>query len=185
LGKLNIKELDTTKTIKLTLADNSVMKSYGVIEDVLVNVKDLVFPVDFVILDMKEDEEAQVILGRPLLAISSTFIDMLRGEILLKMGDEECTIKVYREKHNQFWKIEVRKSNDVSSPSEGEKEICELEEEMSQLTIKARKEESHLELSKQMAKLAITKAKENSSWVTRWGKHRKVATKVVRIEFLS
>jgi hypothetical protein len=183
LGKLNIKELDTTNTIKLTLADNFVMKSYGVIEDVLVKVKDLVFLVDFVILDMKEDEEAQVILGRPLLAISSTFIDMLRGEILLKMGDEECTIKVYREKHNQFWKIEVRKSNDVSSPSEGEKEICELEEEMSQL--KAKKEELRLELSKQMAKLAFTKAKENSSWVTIWGKHRMVATKVVRIEFLS
>jgi hypothetical protein len=68
-------------------------------------------------------------------------------------------------------------------PSEGEKEICELEEEMSQL--KAKKEELRLELSKQMAKLAFTKAKENSSWVTIWGKHRKVATKVVRIEFLS
>jgi phage shock protein A len=68
-------------------------------------------------------------------------------------------------------------------PSEGEKEICELEEEMSQL--KAKKEELRLELSKQMAKLAFTKAKENSSWVTIWSKHRKVATKVVRIEFLS
>jgi hypothetical protein len=68
-------------------------------------------------------------------------------------------------------------------PSEGEKEICELEEEMSQL--KAKKEELRLELSKQMAKLAFTKAKENSSWVTIWGKHRMVATKVVRIEFLS
>jgi len=41
----------------LTLADRSFSYPYRVLEDVLVQVNDLVFPADFVILDMAEDEE--------------------------------------------------------------------------------------------------------------------------------
>jgi hypothetical protein len=94
LSKLNIREQKTAKTIELTLADNSIIKSHGIIEDV----KDLIFPAYFVILDMKEDDEGQIFLGRSFLATSSAFINMELGEILLKMGDKERNVKVYREK---------------------------------------------------------------------------------------
>jgi hypothetical protein len=67
LNKLNLGEPKTTKTIELTLADNYVIKSCGLIEDVLVKIKDLMFLVDFVILDMKEDDGIQIILGKPFL----------------------------------------------------------------------------------------------------------------------
>ncbi|MCI68309.1 hypothetical protein A2U01_0089569, partial [Trifolium medium] len=51
-----------------TLANQSVINSCGMVEDVLMKIIDLVFPVDFVILDTEVDNEGQVILGRPFLA---------------------------------------------------------------------------------------------------------------------
>jgi len=38
---------------------------YGVVEDVLMKVDKFILTVDFVILDMKEDEEDPLILDRP------------------------------------------------------------------------------------------------------------------------
>ena len=48
----------------------------GVIEDVLVKVDKFIFPVDFIVLDMDEDKEIAIILGRPLLATSRALIDV-------------------------------------------------------------------------------------------------------------
>lgn len=41
----------------LTLADRSIIYPYGVLEDVLVKVDGLLFPTDFVVLDMPEYSE--------------------------------------------------------------------------------------------------------------------------------
>ena len=41
----------------LQFVDHSVKRPYGVVEDVLVKIDKFVFPVDFVILEMPEDEE--------------------------------------------------------------------------------------------------------------------------------
>ncbi|XP_050889300.1 uncharacterized protein LOC127094518 [Lathyrus oleraceus] len=41
----------------LQFADHSVKKPYGIVEDILVKIDKFVFPVDFVILEMPEDEE--------------------------------------------------------------------------------------------------------------------------------
>ncbi|XP_022158942.1 uncharacterized protein LOC111025397 [Momordica charantia] len=43
-------------TISLQLADRSIKYRRGIIEDVLVKVGKFIFPVDFVVLDMEEDE---------------------------------------------------------------------------------------------------------------------------------
>jgi hypothetical protein len=66
------------------------------IGDVLVKIKDLVFLVDFVILDMNVGDGVQIILGRPFLATSSAFINMECGEIFLRVGDEEQTIREFK-----------------------------------------------------------------------------------------
>ncbi|XP_024630203.1 interaptin-like [Medicago truncatula] len=60
----------------LTLADRSISYPFGVPEDVLVKVNDLVFPADFVILDMAEDEDMPLILGRPFLATGRALVDV-------------------------------------------------------------------------------------------------------------
>lgn len=55
-------------TIVLQLADRSLARPNGIIEDVLVQVGSLIFPVDFVILDFEADLVVPFILGCPFLA---------------------------------------------------------------------------------------------------------------------
>ena len=55
-------------TISLQLADRSYQHPQGVIENVLVKVDKFIFPTDFVILDMEEDDKVPIILNRPFLA---------------------------------------------------------------------------------------------------------------------
>ena len=63
-------------SVSLQLADRSIKYPRGVIEDVLVKVKKLYFLADFIILDMEEDREVSLILGRPFLVMGNTLIDM-------------------------------------------------------------------------------------------------------------
>jgi hypothetical protein len=67
MKKLGYGEPKPTR-MTLTLADRSISYPFGVLEDVLVKINELVFPADFVILDMAEDEDMPLILGRPFLA---------------------------------------------------------------------------------------------------------------------
>ena len=62
--KLNLGEITPT-TLFLQMANRSLTFPKGIIEDVLVKVDKFIFPVDFVVLDMEEDKEALIILGRP------------------------------------------------------------------------------------------------------------------------
>ncbi|XP_009602625.1 uncharacterized protein [Nicotiana tomentosiformis] len=56
----------------LQLADRTMKRPSGILDDVLVKVGNFVFPTDFVILDCKVDEEISIILGRPFLAIGES-----------------------------------------------------------------------------------------------------------------
>ena len=60
--KLGLGEVKST-TISLQLADRSIKYPRGAIEDVLVKVDKFIFPADFIVLDMDEDEEIPLILG--------------------------------------------------------------------------------------------------------------------------
>ncbi|KAL0305317.1 UNVERIFIED_CONTAM: hypothetical protein Sangu_3038500 [Sesamum angustifolium] len=56
--------------VVIQLADRSVVYPEGVLEDVLVQVNELVFPADFYMLDMREDDSpssTSILLGRPFL----------------------------------------------------------------------------------------------------------------------
>ena len=64
-------------------ADRSIKYPYGVIEDVLVKVDKFYFPVDFTILDIDEDKEIPLILGRPFLATGGALIDVKGGKLTL------------------------------------------------------------------------------------------------------
>lgn len=54
-NKLGIGPVQDTR-MTLQFVDHSVKKPYGIVEDVLVKIDKFVFPVDFVILEMPEDE---------------------------------------------------------------------------------------------------------------------------------
>ncbi|XP_049359237.1 uncharacterized protein LOC125823925 [Solanum verrucosum] len=66
-------------SMRLFMADRTVKKLIGVLQDVLVKVKSLIFPADFVILDCDVDFEVPIILGRPFLATGRALVDMEKG----------------------------------------------------------------------------------------------------------
>ena len=73
--KLSLGEITPT-TATLQMADRTVEKPEGIIEDVPVKVGKFIFPADFIILDMEEDSQVPLLLGRPFLATGATLIDM-------------------------------------------------------------------------------------------------------------
>ncbi|XP_042065204.1 uncharacterized protein LOC121808672 [Salvia splendens] len=81
-------------TFTLQMADKSVKYPNGLLENVLVRVNDFIFPVDFVVLDMKEDPNVPLILGRPFLATGKALIDVTKGELTLRHGNKTVIISL-------------------------------------------------------------------------------------------
>ncbi|XP_073127237.1 uncharacterized protein [Henckelia pumila] len=92
--KLSLGEPKSTR-MSLQLADRSIKYPRGIIEDVLVKVDKFIFPVDFVVLDMEEDLDMPLILGRPFLETGKTLIDVQKGELLLRVGEEKISFDVF------------------------------------------------------------------------------------------
>ena len=81
--------------IELSLADGSVRRPHGIVEDVIVKVENCYFPVDFIIMHMKSTKDftdAPIILGRPFLATAKTIMDWGKEEVIFQVG--ESTMKV-------------------------------------------------------------------------------------------
>ena len=86
--RLSLGELAPT-TIILHMADRSMAQLEGVLEDVLVKVRKFIFPVDFVVMKMEEDNHVPLLLGRHFLETGATLIDVQKGELTLRVGNEE------------------------------------------------------------------------------------------------
>ena len=64
--------------VELCLADGSIRKPHGLVEDMIVRIEDCYFPEDFLIVDMKMTRELSqepIILGRPFLATAKAVAD--------------------------------------------------------------------------------------------------------------
>jgi len=79
----------------LQLANNSIKYPYGVVEDVVVQIDKLNFPVDFVVMEMEKDEGVPLILGRPFMKTAKVVINVDEGTLNLKDQDEEVTFNVF------------------------------------------------------------------------------------------
>ncbi|CAH9111996.1 unnamed protein product [Cuscuta europaea] len=88
--KLALGPLKSTRMC-IQLADRSVKYPKGIVEDVLFKVDKFIIPVDFVILDMDQDREVPLILGRPFLGTARALIDVGDGKLVLRVGDETST----------------------------------------------------------------------------------------------
>ncbi|XP_058723133.1 uncharacterized protein LOC131594947 [Vicia villosa] len=86
--RLNLGELQLTK-ISLQLVDRSVNYPMGILEYILVKIGQLYIPTDFVVMDIKEDEEIPVLLGRPFLSTVGAIIDVKKGKLTFEVGDEK------------------------------------------------------------------------------------------------
>ena len=67
------------------------------IEDVLVKVDRFIFPADFIVLDMEEDKEIPIIPSIPFLTIGRAMIDVQKGELKLRVQDDEVRFSVFNE----------------------------------------------------------------------------------------
>ncbi|XP_057986650.1 uncharacterized protein LOC131171198 [Hevea brasiliensis] len=76
--KLEVGELKPT-TISLQLAGRFVKYPVGILENIPIKVGKFFIPVDFVVLEMEEDIQIPIILGRPFLATAGAIIDVKMG----------------------------------------------------------------------------------------------------------
>ncbi|GJZ24175.1 zinc finger, CCHC-type containing protein [Tanacetum coccineum] len=77
--------------IRLSLASHSYIYPLGIVEDVLVEVAEHVYPVDFVILDIKENKKRPFILGTPFLTMAKATIKFDKGTITLRSGKSKAS----------------------------------------------------------------------------------------------
>ncbi|CAM8910994.1 unnamed protein product [Rhodiola kirilowii] len=80
--KLKLGDLCPTN-VTIRLADHSCRLPRGILKDVPIKVKNLYFPADFIVLDISEDVDIPIILGRPFLYTTKAVIDMDRGSLAL------------------------------------------------------------------------------------------------------
>ncbi|GJZ42888.1 reverse transcriptase domain-containing protein [Tanacetum coccineum] len=90
--------------LSLELADRSIQHPWGIAEDVLIKIDKFILPIDFVILDMREDSRILIILGRPSLATARSMIDVFNKMITLRVGSEEVIFDMDQSIKNLIWR---------------------------------------------------------------------------------
>ncbi|KAG9458213.1 hypothetical protein H6P81_002721 [Aristolochia fimbriata] len=90
---LKLGEPEETR-ITLQFADKSTKKPEGIIEDVLVKIKDFIFPCNFVVLDMEVDKKLPIILDRPFLATAGALIDVKQGKLTLRLNNDKLSFNI-------------------------------------------------------------------------------------------
>ena len=83
--RLGLGELKSTR-MTLQLADRSLKYPAGIIEDVPVKVGEIYVPTDFVVMEIEEDNQVPILLGRPFLATAGAIIDVKHGKLEFNVG---------------------------------------------------------------------------------------------------
>ncbi|KAJ9159160.1 hypothetical protein P3X46_024685 [Hevea brasiliensis] len=95
---LNLGHLKETSVI-IQLADRSNAYPLGIVEDVLVQVGELIFPADFYILDMEDSvptsKSTLILFGRPFLKTAKTKIDVDDGTLTMEFDGETVKFNIF------------------------------------------------------------------------------------------
>ncbi|CAN6570911.1 unnamed protein product [Malus baccata var. baccata] len=109
-ASMNLGELKNDGVI-IQLADRSNAYPKGVLEDVLVQVRNLIFPADFYVLDMEDSPHSTpllILLGRPFMKTARTKIDVFKGTLTMEFDGEVIdfnlseSIKFPKDDHSCF-----------------------------------------------------------------------------------
>ncbi|RDX93410.1 hypothetical protein CR513_24338, partial [Mucuna pruriens] len=95
---LNFSDLEPTR-MTIQLANRSIVQPLGVLEDVLIQVNELIFPADFYVLDMEDEtsrKESTLILGRPFLKTARTKIGVHVGTLSMEFGDTLVQFNIFQ-----------------------------------------------------------------------------------------
>ncbi|XP_021682936.2 uncharacterized protein LOC110666669 [Hevea brasiliensis] len=99
--KLDVGELKPT-TISLQWVDQSMKYPVGILENIPIKVGKFFIPVDFVVLEMEEDVQIPIIMGRPFLATTGVIVNVNNGLLTLKVGDEEVEFNLFSAMKHKF-----------------------------------------------------------------------------------
>jgi len=77
IGDVEVRQTRMT----LQLVDRSIKYPHGIVEDLLVKVDKFLLPVDFVVMDIEEDVEVPLILGKPFMKNAKVIIDVDKGRL--------------------------------------------------------------------------------------------------------
>lgn len=91
--RLGIGKVSNTRT-NMKFVDHSIENAYGIIEDVLVTIEEFSFHVDFLIMDILEDEETPIILGLSFMRTTRCNFNIEHGTLTLKVYDNEITLNM-------------------------------------------------------------------------------------------
>ena len=109
--RLSLGELNPT-TMSLQMVDKSMAQPKGILEDVPVKVGKFIFPDDFVVIDIEEDKQIPLLLGKPFLAIGAALSDVKKRELTLIVGTKEVhfnlnkSMKYHDLEQSHFMKID-------------------------------------------------------------------------------
>ncbi|GJT15578.1 ribonuclease H-like domain, reverse transcriptase, RNA-dependent DNA polymerase [Tanacetum coccineum] len=90
--KLRLGELAHTKLI-VELANRTVKRPKGIVENILVEIDKFVFPLYFIVPDKPKDIKTPLILGRPFLSTAHAKIDVFKRKITLRVGNDKVEFK--------------------------------------------------------------------------------------------
>ncbi|GJX46814.1 retrovirus-related pol polyprotein from transposon TNT 1-94 [Tanacetum coccineum] len=93
-SNLGLGNLSHTR-MTIELADRTIKQPKGIATNVLVRIDKFIFPIDFFILDIPEDDDIPLILGRPFLSTAHAKIDVYKRKVTLRNGVVErrnCTL---------------------------------------------------------------------------------------------
>ncbi|RDX73166.1 hypothetical protein CR513_47264, partial [Mucuna pruriens] len=92
--------LDALESISIViqLENKSITQPLGILEDMLMQVNDMIFLVDFYVLDMKDELSSKgptLVLGRPFLKTTRTKIDVHVGTLFMEFGDNRVEYIIF------------------------------------------------------------------------------------------
>ncbi|GKA86534.1 putative reverse transcriptase domain-containing protein [Tanacetum coccineum] len=106
--------------LTIELADRTIKQPRGIAENVLVRIGKFIFPIDFIILDIPEDDDVPLILGRPFLSTAHSKIDVFKRKITLRVGEEKLVFKSIKPATSIIKRVFVIKSLDSKTKLIGE-----------------------------------------------------------------
>ncbi|GJT73132.1 reverse transcriptase domain-containing protein [Tanacetum coccineum] len=126
-AKLSLETLKPTK-LSVRLADRSFQHPIGIAENMLVKVGKFTFPVDFVILEMEEDNKVPLILGRPFLHTDDAVIRVKQKQLNLGVRTERITFSIDSAMKHSYSNDDIKILHSIEGTILEEKLFAEFDE---------------------------------------------------------
>ncbi|GKC89297.1 putative reverse transcriptase domain-containing protein, partial [Tanacetum coccineum] len=106
--------------LTIELADRTIKQPMGIVENVPVKIGKFIFLIDFIILDIPEDDDVPLILRRPFLSTAHAKIDVFKRKITLRVGEENLVFKSVKPTTSIIKRVFMLKNLDSKTELVGE-----------------------------------------------------------------